>query len=164
MKALVCIPILLFFFSGLHAQEEDWRLFRSTKVTSQVEDSARVPEQPMRIVNLDVPVRDPGEIRYIQEERIGILDEYLKSHPIQHDGYRIQLIFGSRNEVANARSKFLASWDIPAYETYLPPNFRLRVGDFMTRFQAEKALRDLKSKFPNAYLVRDKIEVPKIYQ
>ena len=131
---------------------------------SNRKDTGKVQSETVRLVNLDVPVRDKGEIRYIQEERIGILDDYLKSNPIKHDGYRIQLIFGTRGEVASSRSRFLAKWDYPAYETYLPPNFRLRVGDFMTRFQAEKALRDLKTKFPNAYLVRDKIEVPRMYK
>ncbi len=111
----------------------------------------------------DKPAKQ-GEIRYIQDERIAILDDYLKTHPIKHDGYRIQLVFGSREVVSSAKSRFLSSYSYSSYEDYLPPNFRLRVGDYLTRFQAEKGLREIKGRFPAAYIVRDKIEVPKKYR
>ena len=105
-----------------------------------------------------------GEVTYIQEERITILDEYMKSHPMKHDGYRIQLVFGSRDEVASAKSRFLVRWDYSAYESYLQPNFRLRIGDFMSRQEAEKMLTELRPHFPGAYVVQDKIEVPKEFR
>ena len=105
-----------------------------------------------------------GMVRYIQDEGIKYLDEYLVVHPIKHDGYRIQLVFGSRETVAEARSKYLAKYDYSDYQDYLPPNFRLRVGDFMNRIQAEKALRELREDFPDCYVVKDKIEVPKQFR
>ena len=108
--------------------------------------------------------RQKGEVTYIQEERISIMDDYMKANPIKHEGYRIQLVFGSRDEVSRQKSKFLAEWDYSAYESYLQPNFRLRVGDFMTRFEAEKALKELKASFPGAYVVPDRIEVPKEFK
>lgn len=132
--------------------EKDWRLYRTSKTDSE----QKAPETTAS----DVRLIERGEIRYIQDERISILDDYLKSNPIKQDGYRIQLVFGSRGEVSAARSQFLSRWRYAAYETYLPPNFRLRVGDFINRWQAEKALRSLKSGFPNAYIVRDRIETP----
>jgi len=109
-------------------------------------------------------ISQKGELTIIQEERIGILDEYMKSHPLKHEGYRVQLVFGSRNEVSTAKSKFLARWDYSAYESFLQPNFRLRVGDFQTRNEADKMLADFKMSFPGAYVVQDKIEVPKRFR
>ena len=154
MKQILPIVILMMSLNSYSQEEDnsDWRLYHKNK-TDQTQKA------PDSVVG-DVPVRDRGEIRYIQDERIAVVDEYLKSNPIKQDGYRIQLIFGSRSEVSSARSRFLAQWRYSAYETYLAPNFRLRVGDFMNRWQAEKALRSLKTKFPNAYIVRDKIETP----
>jgi hypothetical protein len=92
------------------------------------------------------------------------MDDYMKANPLKHEGYRIQLVFGSRDEVSRLKSRFLAEYDYSAYESYLQPNFRLRVGDFMTRFEAEKALKELKSVFPGAYVVPDRIEVPKTFK
>jgi hypothetical protein len=148
----------LFITLSSFAQEEkkDWRLYRPIKGDG--------PDSVMTKSIGDVPVRDKGKIRYIQDERIAVLDEYLKDNPLKLDGYRIQLALGSRGEVASARGKFSSRWNLSAYETYLPPNFRLRVGDFQTKFQAEKALRDLRTKFPSAFIVRDKIEVPAQYR
>ena len=158
MKHLIATLTLLIISSSSWAQEEeDWRLYKPN-------DAEVADTDTPRIAGGDIQVRDKGTIRYIQDESITVVDEYLEANPIKQDGYRIQLVFGSRGEVSASRSKFLSKWRYAAYETYLAPNFRLRVGDFITRFQAEKALRELRSSFPSAYIVRDKIEVPNIYQ
>jgi len=157
MRRIIFVTALLSVTSTAIAQE-DWRLYRNTgpDSTSTVGEGA--------LQKGDIVDRTPGEIRYIQDERIAILDDYLKSNPKKHDGYRIQLVFGSRGSVSGAKAKYNGLHNYPAYETYLPPNFRLRVGDFMTRFEAEKALRDIKGEFSGAYIVRDKIEVPVLYR
>lgn len=152
---IICMNLTLVSMAQVE-DEKDWRLYTSSKSSSQVELEQKTPETKV----IKLTEQEQGEIRYIQDERISVLDDYLKSHPIRQDGYRIQLVFGSRSEVSSYRSKFLAQWRYSAYETYLAPNFRLRVGDFINRWQAEKALRELKTKFPNAYIVRDKIEIP----
>ncbi|NNC82174.1 MAG: SPOR domain-containing protein [Flavobacteriales bacterium] len=158
MRILITLLTLSIVSTCFSQEDEDWRLYRPNK--GEVEEN-----EEMRRPGGDVPIlREKGTIRYIQDERITVVDEYLVSNPIKQDGYRIQLIFGSRGEVSNARSRFLSRFRYAAYETYLPPNFRLRVGDFINRFQAEKALRDLRGSFPNAYIVRDKIEVPEQFK
>ncbi len=150
--------------------EENWRLYKPNTEQEKTEFSqkAKQDKSEEKVTLKAIPAKDKagkqGEIRYIQDERISILDEYLKTHPIKHDGYRIQLVFGSRQEVSSAKSKFVSSYDYSAYEDYLPPNFRLRVGDFLTRFQAEKVLREINGRFPSAYIVHDKIEVPKEFR
>jgi hypothetical protein len=182
MRVLV---VLLISTLGLcfevHAQEEDWRLY---KPSGTEEAQEMVPESETGVqsgpdslsqeteTNVFPSTRlkerkkaaQKGEIRYIQDERISVLDEYLKSNPIKHDGHRIQLVFGSKETVASAKSRFVNLWDVSVYEDYLPPNFRVRVGDYLTRFQAEKALREIKPLFPGAYIVRDKVEVPKEFR
>jgi len=108
----------------------------------------------------DTLFMEKGSVRFIEDERISTFNEYLKSYPPMHSGYRIQLVFGSKATVQSARGKYSSRYNLRVYETYLAPNFRLRVGDFMTRLQAEKALSELKRGFPSAYIVKDKIEVP----
>lgn len=105
-------------------------------------------------------VGEIGSVRFIEDGRIETFNEYLKSYPPKHSGYRIQIVFGSKVDVENAKAKYHGQFNMPAYETYLAPNFRLRVGDFMTRLQAEKQLVAIKRSFPAAYIVKDRIEVP----
>lgn len=170
MSRTLIIILCIAFIGSLHAQEDtDWRLYKpKSEKEEEVIKKADLNESKEETQLRAIPATDKpgkqGEIRYIQDERISILDEYLKTHPIKHDGYRIQLVFGSRQVVSSAKSKFVSSYNHSAYEDYLPPNFRLRVGDFLTRFQAEKVLREIKGRFPSAYIVRDKIEVPREFR
>ena len=52
--------------------------------------------------------------------------------------------------------------DVPAYLSYLAPNFRVRVGDLRDKLPAEKLRADLKDEFPGLYVVPDDIELPRI--
>ncbi|NND94833.1 MAG: SPOR domain-containing protein [Flavobacteriales bacterium] len=153
---ILVMSLCLIQSSAQEDSESDWRLYKSKDAGTTAEARVRLDK--------DVPLRQKGEVRYIQTERISVFDDYLRINPVKQDGYRIQLVFGSRSEVSSARSKFLSRWNYSDYETYLPPNFRLRVGDFVNRWQAERALRELKVGFPNSYIVRDKIEIPKEFR
>lgn len=103
-----------------------------------------------------------GEMNVVlADERIQILDDYVKENPLTLTGFRIQLVFGNRTTVNNAKSKFYGRFSgTPLYESYLAPNFRLRVGDFFTRLQAEAFLNEVRAAFPNAYIVNDRINIP----
>lgn len=81
-------------------------------------------------------------------------------------GFRVQLI--STRDVAEAdtvRDSFVA-WadsmitghDIDAYVLFRPPNYRVRAGDFRDRDQAIKLSNMLKAKYPDAWVVHDRIE------
>lgn len=170
MRRTLSIIIGIALFASLQAQEKtNWRLYKpNSEQKEEVYKEADLDESKDELTLKAIPSKDQpgkqGDIRYIQDERISVLDEYLKTHPIKHDGYRIQLVFGSREVVSSAKSRFVSSYNLSAYEDYLPPNFRLRVGDFLTRFQAEKVLHEIKGRFPSAYIVRDKIEVPKEFR
>lgn len=80
------------------------------------------------------------------------------------DGYRIQIHFGAeRSEAKNIKSKFLSSHpSIPAYEVYQQPNFKIRVGDFKTKIDAHRSLKEVQKNFPGAFIVEDKIEMMKL--
>lgn len=80
-------------------------------------------------------------------------------------GYRIQIFFdsgiNSGDRARSAKDEFeLLYPDIPGYVTWKAPNFRVRVGDFRTRLEAEKALRDISKEYPNAWVIKDEINYP----
>lgn len=104
-----------------------------------------------------------GNIRVVEDARITKLDGLKKKYPGQMDGYRVQIFFGDRGEALETKAKFLAEHpEIPAYISYLAPNFRLRVGDFRTKIEGEKLKQEIESVYQGSYLVKDKIELPSL--
>jgi len=71
------------------------------------------------------------------------------------NGYTVQLHNGNL-ERAQARKKEYdksdSSW--PASIHYETPNYKLWVGNFDTRLEADRALLQLKDKFPSAFILK----------
>lgn len=148
MKSLNVLIIAVLILSGLRlkAQEEDWRVKERT-------DILKADTSP------DGKAVSRGEISVFQDERIAMLDSLKKLHPGKQSGYRVQIFFGKREEAFERKAEFMENHpDIPAYISYLAPNFRLRVGDFRTRLEAEKLKSQLD--YSGCYIVKDKIELP----
>lgn len=79
-------------------------------------------------------------------------------------GYRVQIFSGSnRKEAYDIQAKFLEQFpDMRSYIIYSEPNFKVRVGDFRTRLEAEKAEEDLKKVFAGMFIIPEKINLPKL--
>ncbi|HKK38826.1 MAG TPA: SPOR domain-containing protein [Cryomorphaceae bacterium] len=102
-----------------------------------------------------------GKITVYEDERITELNQLKKEYPGHLDGYRVQIFFGKRSEALEQKARFSETHpELPAYISYLAPNFRLRVGDFRTKLEGEKLKKEIESDYPGCYLVKDKIELP----
>jgi hypothetical protein len=82
-------------------------------------------------------------------------------------GYRIQIFFdsgiNSSDRARHARDEFLALYpEVPAYVSWKAPNYRVRVGDFRNRLEAEKVLQSILIGYPNAWVIKDEINFPAI--
>jgi hypothetical protein len=77
-------------------------------------------------------------------------------------GYRIQVYFGTQRSKANEIRALCNTHypDLQATVSYSQPNFKVRAGDFRTRLEAQKHLRDLELNFPGAFVVPDEIRLP----
>ena len=75
------------------------------------------------------------------------------------DGYTIQVYAGQSREAANQAKKTMAdeAADLRAELQYLAPKFRVKVGAYYTRLEAQKDLVRLRKMFPNAILVPEKM-------
>jgi hypothetical protein len=51
---------------------------------------------------------------------------------------------------------------VGAYIIYQQPNFKIRVGDFRTRLEAMKFLKELQLKYATAFIVRDDVKLPSL--
>jgi hypothetical protein len=79
-------------------------------------------------------------------------------------GYRVQVFFGSERKAAiDAKTKFLQLMPLEeVYLIYQQPYFKVRVGDFRTKIEAEAMYRKLLTDFDKAFIVPDKINLPKL--
>ena len=77
-------------------------------------------------------------------------------------GYRIQLYFGSdRSHATDLKTDFIGSYPkTNAYVVYRQPNFKLRVGDFKTRLEALKFLKEIQGEYNTAFIVQDDVKLP----
>ena len=111
-----------------------------------------------------------GEVNMYTDPRIDDLLElhiaYNETFPVL-DGYRIHIFMESGNEsLVNAeevKGKFEEKYDdISAYITFGEPYYRVRVGDFRTRLEASQFLQKINRKYPNAWVIKDKINLPSL--
>lgn len=79
------------------------------------------------------------------------------------NGFRVQIYFGSSRQAAyDAQNKFLGEYpETPAYISYTEPNFRVQVGDYRSRLEAQKMESQLKDMFPSMFIIPTKINPPK---
>ncbi len=122
-----------------------------------------VPVPLHTVVQDTVPVYAAGDVKMTFGPGVeGLLKGYAeRKHPV--DGFRVQIFLGDRVTAESTKRTFLQKHpDVPAYLSWLAPNFRLRVGDLRTRLEAERMLRDMKVLYPGSYIVPDVIEMPRL--
>jgi hypothetical protein len=82
-------------------------------------------------------------------------------------GYRIQIFFdsglNSSDRANKIRDEFIQKYpDIPAYVNWKAPNYRVRVGDFRSRLDAERTMQLISIDYPSAWISKDEINFPVI--
>ena len=76
------------------------------------------------------------------------------------DGYTIQIYSGQNKEEAmNTRKKMMEETGLNAILEYNQPKFRVRIGNYYSRLEAQKDLTRLRRLFSNTILVPEKILV-----
>lgn len=73
-------------------------------------------------------------------------------------GYRIQLFTGNKQSADRIRAQYLAqNLPYPVYMVFEMPNYKIQVGDFRDRIEAEGVRESLMGTFNGAFLVRTSI-------
>lgn len=79
-------------------------------------------------------------------------------------GYRIQIYFGGiRQKASEIKLDFNGKYpEISAYITYQQPNFKVRIGDYRNRFEAQKFLKEIDGMYPTSFIVPDDVKLPPV--
>lgn len=109
----------------------------------------------------------PGKVTLVQDERV---DHLIAKHIYlgengKLEGYRVQIFFDSGNNSKNRafakKSLFVSTYpEVGAYLSFQSPNYKVRVGDFRTRMDAEGFKAKIIGTFTDAFVVKDEINYP----
>ena len=92
-----------------------------------------------------------------QSEEISQLLELKKEIDAEESQFRIQVYNGSRGGAERTKTEFLKSYSQwPLEMKFETPNYKIWVGKFKTRMEAERALVKIKRKFENAFIFKPK--------
>ncbi len=73
------------------------------------------------------------------------------------DGYTIQLYYGELNKANSVIRKYRYSYGAwPASIEYETPNYKVWVGNFSSRLEADRALIDIQRTFNSAFILKRK--------
>lgn len=80
-------------------------------------------------------------------------------------GYRVQIYMASGNDgLSNAeiiKEEFEMNFpELTAYVTFREPYYRVRVGDYRTRLEANQLLKAIRKSYKDAWIIQDKISLP----
>lgn len=80
---------------------------------------------------------------------------------VSSSGFRVQIFSGlDRQDVYTEQTQFKSIYpNVTTYISYTQPNYRLRVGDFRTRLEAEKFMNELKKQYSSMFIFSEKINL-----
>jgi hypothetical protein len=100
------------------------------------------------------PLIDSLIARRLELNRAGV-----SGNSVTLSGFRVQIFSGlDRALVYSEQVKFKTRYPgISSYISYTQPNYKLRVGDFRTRLEAEKLMNELKKYYSSLFIFSEMI-------
>lgn len=136
--------------------EEDLSLVRPEYAPRPVEKANPTPAKPY------VPQAEPPHVNQAVDGVIERIATHNKAKTTER-GYRIQIFSGNnRAEYEKARGYILQYFpNLETYVSYSQPTYKLKVGDFLSRTEAENYLASLQSRFVAAKIIYDNVNYKK---
>lgn len=83
------------------------------------------------------------------------------------NGFRIRIYIGSNPNAREESLETLIRFNrrfpyIQAYRSYTTPNFKVSVGNFRSRVDAEILFNEIRKEFPDAFIARERFKYPTI--
>lgn len=104
--------------------------------------------------------KDP-RIEQLIKKQVEINEVNTRDQRSSAQGYRIQVMStNNRTKALEAKAKLYQEFpELKSYLLYQSPNYKLRLGNFKDRSEADTYLESVRASFPGVYVVPDKIEV-----
>jgi hypothetical protein len=96
-----------------------------------------------------------SQINISEDDKLSKLLE-LKSEMSENneigDRYKIQLFYGNNGEANEVIKDYRSKFEYPSLIAYEAPNYKVWVGNFRNRLEADRALLKIKESFPSAFI------------
>ena len=130
--------------------------------TFEKSETATTPKTP------ETPKSSVDKPLYVNKRLETALDTLAKHNKsIRYiNGFRIQIYVGNvRQEADGAKSYIYQSFpDLNPYVSYTQPTYRVKVGDFMYRSDAEQYLEMIKEQYGSAVILADRVDIRRSLQ
>lgn len=105
-----------------------------------------------------IVTKDP-QIDSLIAKRLELSKNVKSGASISVSGFRVQIFSGlNRQDAYTEQAKFKARFPSQTtYISYVQPNYRLRVGDFRTKLEAEKFMNELKKFYSSLFIFSEMI-------
>lgn len=121
-------------------------------------------EFPEEFVELDINTDNfPTNVQSIHGELQAKIESMVQNNLniSEISGYRILIFVGnSKEEFENSRVYILQNFpNAELYVTYSQPTYRLKMGDFANKLDAERYVSLIKSRFPNCKIIPESVSL-----
>lgn len=128
-----------------------------------VEPIFEKPETEAAPKTSTAPKADVDRPLYVNKKLETVLDTLAKQNKSVRyiNGFRIQIYVGNvRQEADGAKSFIYQSFpDLNPYVSYSQPTYRVKVGDFMYRSDAEQYLDIIREQYASAVILADRVDI-----
>jgi hypothetical protein len=104
--------------------------------------------------SFNISAQEEQKINDVLKQRI----EYNKANR-KAKGYKIQLYNGNETKAYQIKGNFEVAYGIVAVLSYESPEWKVRVGNYKTRLEADRALLKFKEKFSGAIVLETLIRL-----
>lgn len=160
MKRTIIIALLALVCAGAYAQ--------TTAVADTVlyKASAQV-DSTLLGSNIFANLPDGVKVHQSPAIRSAMFSHVERNASKQFTGFRIRIynesVQNARSISASEEERFKTIYPyLATYRTYSAPFFKVTVGDFRTRVEAEKAIRTIRNDFPDAVIVKERFKYPSL--
>ena len=135
---------------------EDLSIWRPKAETPVDNTNTNVPDQPKQTQYMEPKYAVNKKLDTVLDS----IDRYNRSRQFI-DGFTIQIYAGLKREDALNAKKNLASSlpDLSSEVEYAQPNFRVKVGKYYSRIDAQRDYVAVKKYFPTAIVIPDKVAI-----
>jgi uncharacterized protein YdhG (YjbR/CyaY superfamily) len=171
MKYIIIISVFATILSGCKRNLTPTKSVEDEQRYNYEEDLSLVrPEYEPRPVEKADPIPaktyvSQAEPPHINEQVNGVIEQIASRNKAKttERGYRIQVFSGNnRTEYEKARGYILQYFpNLETYVSYSQPTYKLKVGDFLSRTEAENHLSSLQSRFVAAKIIYDNVNYKK---
>jgi len=103
----------------------------------------------------DLSVESSASVKELVTQKIAHNKEQ-NSYP----GYKIQIYYGSEKECYEIKDEFTSLFpEIPTSIIFSTPQWKLQVGEYRSRLEADKSIQSIKKEYPSAIVLATDIEL-----